>query len=236
MKNKGNRKILLLTIIGSVIEFLVVFFTGLFGATPVVQGFLNAMKQYWLVWSWQDTSTIGVVTLVFLGFSTFLLLVNLVLTIMRKKPILLLTALCLFLAMAFIPFLFLLAFPMSESGQLETPGLVVLCPLLIGNLISIYFLMKPFNGFYEVVKEKEAPAPAPFKGLSELEIRGIVEDYIELHEEEMHKNQPAPAKEPAPVEEPAPAEEPAQEEEPVEEETEEEEEVVLAAEGEESND
>ena len=234
-----NKRVILLTAIGAGIQALVVLLTGIFGVSPILHGFINAMKQYWLVWAWQETSTLGFVCLAFLGFDTFLLIVNCVLSIIRKKPLLLLPALCLFLSMAFIPFLFLLIFPTSEAGELGRKALVILGSLLVWNFIAVYFLTRPFGGFYEVAKEKEAPVAAPAKGLSELEIRAIVEDYIELHEEEMHKNQPAPAPVEEPEEEPVeeePVEEP-QEEEPEEElEEEEEEEVVLAAEGEESND
>ena len=241
MKNK-NKNIILLTVIGVIIEALVVLLTGIFGLSPIVQGFIAAMKQYWVIWAWKDTSTLGFFCLAFLGFSTFMLIVNFVLTIIRKRPFLLVTSIALFLSMAFIPFLLLLIVPMTEAGELGRKALVILGSLLVWNCIAIYFLTRPFGGFYEVKKYKEeAPVAAPVKGLSELEVRGIVEDYIELHEEEMHKNQPAPA--PAPVEEPVeePKEEPVEEqpapaeEEPEEEESEEEE-VVLAAEGEESND
>lgn len=243
MKNKGsNKRILLFTLVGAIIEALVVVLTGAFGISPLVQGLKNAMSQYWQVWAWKDVSTLGFVCLAFLGFSSFLLIVNFVLSLVKKKPLLILPSLALFLSMAFIPFLFLLIFPTSEAGQLSRKALVILGALLVWNFISIYFLSRPFAGLYEA-KEKEAPVAQPAKGLSELEIRAIVEDYIELHEEEMHKNQPAPApveevkEEPVsePVKEEPVPEEPVEEEEEVDDEEEEEEEIVLAEEGEVSN-
>ena len=65
MKNK-NKNIILLTVIGVIIEALVVLLTGIFGLSPIVQGFIAAMKQYWVIWAWKDTSTLGFFCLAFL--------------------------------------------------------------------------------------------------------------------------------------------------------------------------
>ena len=245
MKNKGTKRILLFTAIGAGLELLVVLLTGIFGLTPIVQGLKAAISGYGAVWAWKDTSTLGFISLSLLGFTTFLLIMNAILSLSKKKPVLLLTSLCLFLAMAFLPFLFLLIFPQLEAGDIGRKALVILGILLVWNIIAIILLAQPIKeGLYQP-KREEVPVAAPAKGLSELEIRAIIEDYIELHVEELHNNpqpaqapveepKPEPKEEPVeePIEEPAP-EEP--EEEP-EEAEEEEEEVVLAAEGEESND
>ena len=54
MKNKGsNKRILLFTLVGAIIEALVVVLTGAFGISPLVQGLKNAMSQYWQVWAWK---------------------------------------------------------------------------------------------------------------------------------------------------------------------------------------
>lgn len=245
MKNKGTKRILLFTAIGAGLEFLVVLLTGIFGLTPIVQGLKAAISGYGAVWAWKDTSTLGFISLSLLGFTTFLLIMNAILSLSKKKPVLLLTSLCLFLAMAFLPFLFLLIFPQLEAGDVGRKALVILGILLVWNIIAIILLAQPIKeGLYQP-KREEVPVAAPAKGLSELEIRAIIEDYIELHVEELHNNpqpasapveepKPEPKEEPVeePVEEPAP-EEPEEEPEEVEEE---EEEVILAAEGEESND
>lgn len=245
MKNKGTKRILLFTAIGAGLELLVVLLTGIFGLTPIVQGLKAAISGYGAVWAWKDTSTLGFISLSLLGFTTFLLILNAILSLSKKKPILLLTSLCLFLAMAFLPFLFLLIFPQLEAGDVGRKALVILGILLVWNIIAIILLTQPIKeGLYQP-KHEEVPVAAPAKGLSELEIRAIIEDYIELHVEELHNNpQPAPAPveepKPEPKEEPVeePVEEPAPEEpeEEPEEAEEEEEEVILAAEGEESND
>ena len=216
MKNKGLKKALLYTGIGAGIEALVVILTGAFGASPILHGLLNAIKGYGLVWGMQDTSTLGLVCLSLLGFSGLLLIVNVVFCLLKKKPVLLVTTLCLFLAMAFLPFLFLLTFPQSEAGELGRKATVILGALLVWNIAAIIVLAKPLKCLY-CGKRDEVPAPAPAKGLSELEIKAIVEDYIKEHEDKLHNGEPVPA----PAEE-EPEEEPQEEEQPVEEQPEEE--------------
>lgn len=216
MKNKGLKRILLYTCLGAGIEALVVLLTGAFGASPIVHGLLNAIKSYGLVWAWKETSTLGLICLSLLGFSSLLLIVNSIFSILKKKPILLLTTICLFLSMAFLPFLFLLIFPQADAGELGRKSLVILAGLLTLNIVSVILLAKPLKCLYCGKRDAEpAPAPVASKGLSELEIRAIVEDYIKAHEEEMHSEDeeepaPAPVKE-EPVEEPV--EEPEEEEE-----------------------
>ena len=228
MKKQGSKKILLFTCIGACLELLVVILTGAFGASPLIHGLKDAIKGYGLVWAWNNTSTLGLISLSLLGFSCLLLIINVIFCLRKKKLIMLLTSLCLFLAMAFLPFLFLLAFPQAEAGELGRKSLVLLGILLVWNITAIILLSQPLMDLYRPQPEMQA---APAKGLSELEIKAIVEDYIKAHEEEMHNGQPVPAPveeepEKEPVEEPveeAPAEEEPEEEELSDEEEDEEE-------------
>ena len=235
MKDKGVKRIIVFTCVGAIIQFLVVLLTGIFGVSPIVRGLLSAIKGYGLVWAWQDTSTLGLISLSLLGFSCLLLIVNVIFSLKKKQPLLILTALCLFLSMAFLPFLFLLIFPQSEAGELGRKATVILGALLVWNIAAIIVLAKPLKCLYCGKPKEEAPAAA--KGLSELEIKAIVEEYLDKHVEELHQNQPAPApveeepeeevqEEPVeePVEEPAPEEEPEEVEEDEDDEDEDEDE------------
>ena len=234
-----KKRFIVLTLIGAVIEFLVVLFTGIFGITHVVSGLKNAINEYGQVLSLQSLGMVGLVCFVFLVFDCFLFLANLILSFVRRRPFLALTSLGLFLAIAFLPFLGLLMFQGVRGGYLTSASLAVLAILSACNVVSVLLLANPLLGLYSNKQpEMQSSASAPIKGMSELEIRALVEDYITLHEENMHKGESAVApvesaeepEEEEPVEE-EPVEE-APSEEPVEEEPEEEEELDEEDEGE----
>ena len=161
----------------------------------------------------------------------------------KKQPIYILPALVMGAAIAYLPFLLILAVPMAQLGQLRGSALVLLAGITGLVLFAIFFLVLAVKPLFqeglallnkaagqepeedEEAEEPKEAAPA-VAGLSEEEVNEIVEKYLAEHVDELHRKvvineEPAPAPvEEEPVEEPQ--EEPAEEPAPVEEEPEEE--------------
>ena len=222
----NKKRILLLTGIGAGIEFLVVLLTGIMGIVLKEVPLLAAIKGYGNLIALNNVTSAGFIGISLLGFTALLFVVNFIAALAKKKPLLILPALCLSLAIAFVPFLLLLVAPSIDAGNATRKLVAIVAALLVWNVAAIILLAKPTKKIYCDHQERPVPVSKPAKaGVSEVEVRSIVKDYIELHEENMHNNvesqevvqQEEEAVQPA-EEEPAPApvEEPA-EEEPVEE-------------------
>ena len=209
---KNKKKLVVLTATGGVLGFLVVLLTGIFGVTPVIQGLKDAIKSYWESWTLINKSGVALVVVTILLFDIIFCLVHVIYAIVKKKYVYLVTVLGLFLEIAFLPFLFLLTYPQLKAGNLTKGGFFVLFFLSLFMLIAIIILLIALKGMYA----KEEQKAKTYNGLSEKEVRMIVEKYIEEHEEKFHSKEEEPAPAPAPV-----VEEPVQEE-PVQEEPEEE--------------
>ena len=236
MEKNQTKKFIVFLAIGAGLEFLVVFLTGLFGVTPILGGLLSAIENYFAIWG--QTSALALICVGVYLFDIVLFLVNVIVSIIKKKYLLILQALCLLLAIAFLPFLFLMAFPQLEAGNVSVGGLYILAILLLLNILSVCLLAKPFKCLYRGQKpcHQQPQEAKAANGLSEKEVRKIVEQYFDEHQDEFHKNEEKPveeAKEEPVVEEPyeEPKEEVKEEvkeepkaEEPVEEAAEEEEE------------
>ena len=223
----NKKRILLLTGIGAGIEFLVVLLTGIMGIVLKEVPLLAAIKGYGNLIALNNVTSAGFIGISLLGFTALLFVVNFIAALAKKKPLLILPALCLSLAIAFVPFLLLLVAPSIDAGNATRKLVAIVAALLVWNVAAIILLAKPTKKIYCDHQERPVPVSKPAKaGVSEVEVRSIVKDYIELHEENMHNNvevqevvqQEEEAVQPAEEEEPAPApvEEPA-EEEPVEE-------------------
>ena len=231
MEKNQNKKFIVSLAIGAGLEFLVVFLTGLFGMTPVLGGLLAAIDGYFAVWG--QATVLAFICVGLYLFDIVLFLVNVVLSVIKKKFLLILQALCLLLAIAFLPFLFLMIFPQLEAGNVSVGGLYILALLLLLNILSIVLLAHPLKSLYRCKACQHAQENRA-SGLNEKEVRQIVEQYLKEHEEEAHKAEEKPVKE-EPKQEPVKeepvieekAEEPV-EEQPVEEEVEEEEEAEVA--------
>ena len=253
-----NKKVLRSTLIGFILLLLSLVITGICGVTdiinggtgelygrPIKYGFMNSIDNYWKMWRpglfAHETAYIGIV-LIFVAI--FLTLTMIIMALAKKKPVYLLPALVLGAAIAFLPYILILAVPMAQLGVLRGWALVLLSGVTGLVLFSIFFLCLALRGLLadavnmlkkaggEKEEPKAEPAPAAAAGLSEDEVKVIVEKYLAEHVDELHpdgavvapveepKEEPAeePQEEPAPVEEPAeePAEEP--KEEPVVEE------------------
>lgn len=182
-----------------------------------------------------ETGFIAII-LVFVAVFSFIIL--LVMSILKKKPICILPAFVFMLVMGFLPFVLILTVPMVQMGVMRSVTEFVMAGVVGLLLFALFFtfvaILNTLDPFSYVKEEKPAaqPAaqPAVANGLSDEEVKAIVEDYLAKHVDELHPEGAVVA----PVEEPAPEEEP--EEEPVEEEPVEEDEEDAVEEVVESND
>ena len=206
-------------------------------------GFANSLTNYWLIWRprylQHEVAYIGQVLLFIAIFSTLVLII---MSIVKKKPLCIIPALLMGAGIAYLPFMLILVVPMVQLGVMGTVPMALLSGVTGLVFFSIYFeflackemvkeslaLLNKAGGEEEKFEErrpeqKQEQEPA-VAGLSEEEVRAIVEKYLQEHVEEKHAEQPAPAPAPAPApqKEPEPEPEP---EEPEEEPEEEEEEV-----------
>ena len=235
----NKKKVIRSSLIGFVLLLLSLVITGLVGVSDLINsgsdylywnkfyyGFANTLTNYWLIWKpgmlQHETAYIGQVLLFIAIFSTLGLIV---MSLVKKKPLYIIPALLLGASIAFIPFLLLLVIPMIQLGKMGGTAMAILSGVTGLVLFAIFFevlalkemlkeslaLLEKAGG--EQSKEEKEKAEA---GLSEEEVRKIVEKYLEQHVEEKHSEEeekpaPAPAKKPEP--EPEPEEEPEEEEE-----------------------
>ena len=242
----NKKKVLRSTLIGFVLLLLSLVITGLVGISDLIHsgsdwlnfhvfyyGFANTLTNYWLIWRpgylCHETAYIGQVLLF---VAIFLTLGLIVVSLVKKKPLYILPALLLGACIAFFPFLLLLVIPMVQLGKIGGTAMAILSGvtgltmfatlfevLAVGDMIKETFvLIKKAGGddAKEQPKEEKAEQAQVVEGLSEEEVRAIVEKYLQEHVEEKHAEQPAPApkkEEKKPEPEPEPEEEPEEEEE-----------------------
>ena len=245
----NKKKVLRSTLIGFLLLLLSLVITGLVGISDLIHsgseylywnefyyGFANTLVNYWLIWKpgllQHETAYIGQVLLF---VAIFLTLGLIVMSLVKKKPLYILPALVLGACIAFFPFLLLLVIPMIQLGKMGGTAMAILSGvtgiLMFATLFEILAVsdmlkeslaaLKKAGGDDAKEEKKDEPASAA-DGLSEEEVRAIVEKYLQEHIEEKHAEQPAPAPAPAPKKEekePEPEPEP---EEPEEEEEEDE--------------
>ena len=248
----NKKKVLRSTIIGFVLLLLSLVITGLVGISDLINsgwdwlnfhkfyyGFANTLENYWLIWTpgklCHETAYIGQVLLF---VAIFLTLGLIIISCVKKKPLYIIPALLLGACIAFYPFLLLLIIPMVQLGKMGGTAMAILSGatgiLMFATLFEIIAvsemlkeslaLLKKAGGDDEASAEKFEERKPAAEGLSEKEVRAIVEKYLEEHVEEKHSEEEKPAPAPAPVkEEKKPEPEPEPEEEPEEEEEEEEE-------------
>ena len=235
----NNKKVLRSALIGFVLLLAGVALTAVAGFAKLIgsgteslnnrefnYGLINSIKNYVLIWQPNKLNhEVAYYGQVFVIVAAILTLVLIIVSLAKKKTLGLLPALFLGLAIAYLPFMLVLVVPMVQLDKLNALGLVVL-----SGATGLAILAVIFEAFAikEVLKEdavivreekKEQPTPA---GLSEKEVRAIVEKYLKEHVEEKHsKQQPAPViePEPEPEEEEPEEEEPEFEEEPAEDNT-----------------
>ena len=236
----NKKKVLRSTLIGFVLLLLSLVITGLVGISNLINsgsdwinfhmfyyGFANTLTNYWLIWRpgylCHETAYIGQVLEFIAIFSTLGLIV---VSLVKKKPLYILPALLMGACIAFFPFLLLLIIPMVQLGKMGGTAMAILSGVTGLTMFATFFealalsdmlkeslaLLKKAGGEEAKEEPKQAEQAPAYEGLSEEEVRKIVEKYLQEHVEEKHAEQPAPAPAPAPAPQPEP-EEPEEEEE-----------------------
>ena len=251
-----TKKVLRPTLIGFALLLVSLILTGIVGVTDLINGgsaelyghtfnygFANSLTNYWLIWRpgllGHEVAYVGQV-LFFVAITLTLTLI--IMSIVKKKPIFILPALVMGAGIAYLPFLLILAVPMAQLGVLRAAAMALLSGVTGLVLFSIYFeILATKNMLKDSMKlldkaagdePKEEKPAEQVAGLSEEEVRAIVEQYLKEHVDELHvpgepvvvadpeedeKIEPVEEPEEEPEEQPAPAEEPKEEEQPAEE-------------------
>ena len=249
MMSYFNKKVMRSTIIGICLLFVSLLLTGICGISDLIDGgsvtlggrtldygFKAGLSNYFtLFWFPHATGFFGIV-LIFVALTITITLV--VLSIKKNKKILILPSVLLGASIAFLPFILIVVIPCLQYGGIRAAGVIMMAGVTGLVLFAIYFFAMPVAKLLReglnLLNKAGGQSPRASAGLSEDEVRTIVEEYLAEHVEEKHpdgavvaapvEEEPAeePAEEEAPVEE-EPTEEPAEEEAPVEEEPAEEE-------------
>ena len=249
-----NKKVLRPTIIGLVLLFLSLLFTGFIGISDLINsgtgelygstfnyGFANSLKNFWLIWRpsllHHEVAYVGQVLFLVAIFLTVGLIV---LSIIKKKYIFIFPALVLGASIAYLPFILVMVVPMAQLGVLRSSAMGLMSAITGLVIFAILFeiiatkqmlqeslaLLNKAAGTEKEEPKEEQPAEPVAAGLSEEQVREIVEQYMKEHVDELHvPGEPVFVIEPEGEEEEEPVEEPEDEqpaEEPAEEQPEEE--------------
>ena len=240
MKNRKEKKAaILLTVFGFLFLLGALLITGFLGISDRLHGLLATIETYFKVWMPSEVaSPLTYYCLLIFFFDICLCIAFIVMMLVKRRGYLFVTILGFGAAVAYIPFILLLTIPQVSEGSLGRMALYLLIAVTLMTAFSIVLFFLPlkvlWNAGVGVIKsmggKEEQPAeepreeakeePAPVEaGLSEEEVRAIVNEGIEAHKEELHKEGAvvAPVAEEAEEE---PAEEPAEEPEEEEEEAE----------------
>ena len=250
-----NKKVLRPALIGLALLFISLLLTGIVGVSNLIDGgtgelyghtfnygFANSLTNYWLIWRpgllHHEVAYVGQV-LFFVAITLTVTLI--VMSIIKKKYIIIVPALIMGACIAYLPFIFILAVPMAQLGVLRAAAMAFLSGVTGLTLFATYFeilaskeLLKDSMKLLdkaageEPKEEKPAEEAAAVAGLSEEQVREIVEQYMKEHVDELHvPGEPVFVVEPEDEEDEEPVEEPEDEpeeqpaEEPVEEQPEE---------------
>ena len=229
-----NKKILRSAGIGLALWLVSALITGILMVTNAIDGgtgIINSRIYYYgpraaisyYVTMWRpaqvqhETAYIGVV-LVFVAIT--LGIATIVLSIRKKKPAFLLSALGLIVSIGFLPFIFILVVPMVQLGVIRAFALLLMAGATGLEFFAIFFCLLPVFGELFGILEQAAGMKKENRfngegGLDEDEVRALVKEGVDGHVEEYHKdNEPAPAPAPEPEKEPEPEPEPEKEPEP----------------------
>ena len=239
-----NKKILRSSCIGLALWLISALLVGICMVTPLIdggEGIINsqifvygpraAIGDYVNMWNPHyfnhETAFIGV-ALVFVAVT--LGIATIVMAIIRKKPAFLLSAVGIVVAIGFLPFILILAIPMIQMGVLRISAFLILAGAFGLELFAIFFVLLPVFRMLMGLLQKAAgdeQKECCEGGMSEREVRRIVNKGLNEHVEEYHAEKeeeepaPAPAPQPEPEPEPEPEEEPEEEEEAEDEDEEE---------------
>ncbi len=251
-----NKKVLRPTLIGFVLLLLALIITGAFGVSNLMDGGVGTLYGHQFTYGlrasigyffqlWRpshfmhETSFIGLV-LVLVAITTTITLI--IMSILKKKYIFIIPALLLGATISYLPFILILVIPMVQLGVMRAIPQLFMGGVTGLTLFAMYFEFLAVKKLFiesmqlldkaageqpkeEPKEEQPAEEQAP-AGLSEEQVREIVEQYMKEHVDELHvPGEPVFVVEPEDEEEEEPVEEPEdepEEEQPVEEEPQEE--------------
>ena len=146
-----NKKVLRATVIGTVVLLISMVITGLIGMSTRVQGFREAMENYLTIWQpMKYQSPFAMIGLVILACDAIAFITIVVFAFIRKKFILIIPAVLFAVAIAFLPFLFILTFPLIEKGQVYGRlGYYTLAIAMILNVLAIFILYIPIKALLQ---------------------------------------------------------------------------------------
>ena len=237
---KGSKKKIVAAAFPAGLLLIIMILTGLLGMSALMRVVKSQMSKYINSFTF---SHIGGTQFIVLGVALLafiLLVVNIVFIIKKRKPVYLFHSFGLFLAMGFLPFLFLLVWHNIKKSNLTGLGSIFLLILLFANALVVLWFVILLLGLlkkeiaqttHDVYDDEDEDRPvaeaAPVQaGLSEEEVRAIVEEYMAKHIEEFHQAGQVVQPIEEPIEEPIDEVEEEPEEFDDEEEDEEEEEEV----------
>ena len=251
-----NKKVLRPTLIGFVLLLLALIITGAFGVSNLMDGGVGTLYGHQFTYGlrasigyffqlWRpshfmhETSFIGLV-LVLVAITTTVTLI--IMSILKKKYIFIIPALLLGATISYLPFILILVIPMVQLGVMRAIPQLFMGGVTGLTLFAMYFEFLAVKKLFiesmqlldkaageqpkeEPKEEQPAEEQAP-AGLSEEQVREIVEQYMKEHVDELHvPGEPVFVVEPEDEEEEEPVEEPEdepEEEQPVEEQPQEE--------------
>ena len=236
-----NKKVLRPALIGLALLFISLLITGFVGISNLINsgtgelygqtfnyGFANSLTNFWLIWRpgalHHEVAYVGQV-LFFVAITLTITLI--VMSILKKKYIIIVPALVMGACIAYLPFILVLVVPMAQLGVLRAAAMAFLSGVTGLVLFAIYFeilaskeLLKESMQLLdkaagEEPKEEKPAEEAAVAGLSEEQVREIVEQYMKEHVDELHvPGEPVVVVDPEDEEDEEPVEEPEDEPEP----------------------
>ena len=212
----NKKKLLRSTIIGFVLLLLALLVTGLFGISEGMNGgvgFLNANEYTYglkatigyFFQPWSVAHATGYIECVLVFMAALAVIALIILSIAKKKPAYIIPTLFLGASVAYLPFILLLVVPMVEMGVISMVAVFMMAVVAGLTLFAIYFfglavgdLIKEMLGALKKAagdefQEQRSEARSAKEGLSEEQVRAIVEEYLKEHVEEKHsEGEPAP--------------------------------------------
>ena len=137
---------------------------------------MNAINNYWLIWRpgllHHEIAYVGQV-LFFVAITLTITLI--VMSIVKKKFIFIVPALVMGAAIAYLPFILILAVPMAQLGVLRAAAMALLSGVTGLTIFAIYFeilatkeLSKHFVRIFEMTFKHSSPLATPFSMLNRL--------------------------------------------------------------------
>ncbi len=147
-----NKKVLRASFIGVLVLLLSMVITGLIGISDRIHGFREAMENYLTIWQpMKFQSPFAMIGLVILAFDAIAFLAIVIFAIKRKKGIVIVPAILFAIALAFLPFLLILTFPLIEEGQIY--GRLAYYTLAIAMLLNVLSLVILYIPIRALVQE-----------------------------------------------------------------------------------